>query len=418
VEPLLIQVLVVEAKPFALTVQVSYSGERDVKWRSVTKIASKSCDEALAAGVAGDITLSYDDEAHSPVFELAPGVHYAILAWGKDRTNAKVAVGCLEYLAPVTANKKDAHDTRDVELVDIPMSPASSSYELELDLDVSASVERLEQALRAAAEQDFPSGGDGHAQGALFVQAVQAEMLARGQDPDTIPGDLDVTLEGVLDAAQRGPRAYVEALASGVRTFGSHLKLHALYGIGAGAEVPMSFVVDMVYVRNESDTLTLLLNGKDGSYVPPLASISAMYSDRWGALDVQALSLSQGLGDYGKAVIAALLAHEPDELASASGCAAVQARVLSDVPGCDELCAEAACERAFNSLRMGLIMDLAAFDVSHPSLGLRGKLYAHDRTDDGLVDDLGPAELSGNWGTAEESDSVTGDVLAPQPAIP
>ena len=421
VDPLLIEVHVVDARIVYLTVEVSYYGERDVKSRSVTKIAAKSCEEALAAGVAGDVTLSYDDVKHRPVFELAPGVHYAILAWGRDRTNAKVAVGCTEFVAPVTPvtpKPQDPPPSADcsVELVD---TATSRSYELVLDLDVSASVERLEQAIRARADQDFPSSEGSTAQGAFFVQALEAELLAGGVDPSgKVPADYDLTLENALDAAGSGPGPYAHALADDVRAFGSHMKLHADYGIGGNVDVPMSIAVDMVYARNESDTVTLLLNGKDGSYVPPLASIEAVYSDSWGALDVQALSLSQGLGDYGKAVMGALLEYEAQSFAGYIGCAVVEQRVASDVPACDEECRAAMCERALNSLRMSLTMDLAAFDVSHPSLGLRGKLYAHDRTDDGIVDDLGPADLSGNWGTAEESDSVSGRVLEPSVAIP
>jgi hypothetical protein len=410
VEPLLIKVYVVDAKTISLSVEAHYLGERDVESRTVSKLAQKTCSEALAAGVAGDVTFSYDDPEHRAVFELAPGVHYAILAWGRDSTNAKVAVGCGEFSAPV--DPKALHPALRVELNDIPMSPASHSYELNLDLDVSLSVARLHDVIRSRADEDFPDSPDSTAQGDFFVQALEAELADRELD-DTVPAELGQKIETALDAANKGLAAYAYALADALSTFGSHVKLHANYGIGAAVELPMSIVIDLVHVRNEDDTVTLLLNGKDSVYVPPLASIEASYSDAWGALDVQALSLSQGLGGYGKAVIAALRANDPTMLDDHAGCMAVGKVLASQVAQCDEACRAATCERALANLRMTLRADLAAFDVSHPTIGLTGKLFVHDRTDDGIVDDVGPADLSGNWGTSEVSDSVTGHVLAP-----
>jgi hypothetical protein len=40
-------------------------------------------------------------------------------------------------------------------------------------------------------------------------------------------------------------------------------------------------------------------------------------------------------------------------------------------------------------------------------------VFAHERDGDGLVNDLGPATLMGNWGNAPDDDEVVGQVPTP-----
>jgi hypothetical protein len=51
----------------------------------------------------------------------------------------------------------------------------------------------------------------------------------------------------------------------------------------------------------------------------------------------------------------------------------------------------------------------------HPNIGLRGKVYVHERQGDELVDDLGPnrGSFEGNWGGAPDPDPVGCTVPTP-----
>jgi hypothetical protein len=402
-EPLFIDVKVVDATTVLLSVAAKYDGMRIVESRTVSKIAGRTCAEALEANVLGDPSITYEDKDYRPVFELGAGVSYAVLAWGRDSTNAKITVGCEEFAAPITDDEAAAHADVEVHMADIPMAPAAKPYPFTLDLDVSVSVARLGAAMRARAAADFPVGEGRVFQGDYYAGALRDQLVADGEDEaaaDLAARRTEVAeqLELALQADERGLAAYVNRIAERAEELGAFIKLDVVYGIGVAEDVPMSITLAMVRARNAMATETLML-------------------DKLGALDIKTLSIDQPLGGYGKALISALAVSEESALAEVAGCDVVSAFIADDVvlaPACDEDCQRATCERARASLRVSVAMDLLSFDVTHPNIGLRGVLFAHDRfEDDGLIDDLGPATLTGNWGIADASDPVTGEVPEP-----
>jgi hypothetical protein len=412
VEPLFIEVRVGEVAGVAVVVEVAYQGARDVQKRTVTALPSVTCSEALAAGVSGELTYTFEGEETVKEFQLGPGLHYSVLAWGRDRTNAKVAEGCTEVDAPI----KDELDPLELEvmLVDTPMK-LQGSYALTLDLDVSESVARVSGAIEAAVSEALPTTDA--AEGDFFLDALESTLRGAG---NTAAADelaarrtgegLAGALQSSLDAAQHGVLAYATALAEAAATFGNRLEARTTYG---NSEMGMQVTVDMLRARTTDGTDGLDLGGL---ITEGMARIEAQYSDTLGALDIATLSLKLGLGSYGKALVAAIATRGEPGPRKEAGCEQLAAFVAADgalALACDASCAELACTSALDSVRAASSSALTPLDTAHDTIGLRGKVFAHERDGDGIVNDLGPATLMGHWGKSDDADEVQGSVPAP-----
>jgi hypothetical protein len=412
VAPIYIQVMVDDVARVSVEVAVVYMGSRDVDMRTVTALPSVTCEQALAAGVSGDVTYTYGDEETVKTFELGPGLHYSLVAWGRDRTNAKVAEGCVGFDAPIVASMQ-MQEPESIELVDTPMR-LMNSYDLTLDLNVSASVARVREAVEAAAVAALPVTAS--PEGDFYLDALDATLRAAGNTSaaDALATrrgseDLAGALAAELEAAAVGAAAYGEALGAAAASFGNRLEVRT-YGAGA---TDMAYMIEVRMVRARTGDGTDLLE-LSPTFVVPTAMVDADYSDTLGALVINTLWVELGLGSYGKALISALAAREQPPARAAGGCGVLAQFIADDGAlgaACDASCRALVCDRALDTLDTASSNALTSLDAAHPTLGLSGQVWAHDRDGDGLVDDLGPASLMGNWGTSE--DPVTGVVPTP-----
>jgi hypothetical protein len=137
----------------------------------------------------------------------------------------------------------------------------------------------------------------------------------------------------------------------------------------------------------------------------PALSLSSSFDAGSAELVISELRVELPLGRYGRTLLAGIegeSAGVPPTLREAAGCSAVfgpwwSKNNLASV--CDSGAAVTACESALSALRTQIDSDLAALDAESPAIVLSGRVLAHDRSEDGKVDDLGPDELVGSWGT-------------------
>jgi hypothetical protein len=265
VEELDIEVRVGEVAGSSVIVEVKYAGERDVQKRTVTALPSVNCEEALAAGVSGELTYTFEGEETVKRFSLGPGLHYSVLAWGRDRTNAKVAEGCAELDAPIEEDGEDQRAPLELEvmLVDTPMN-LQGSYALTLDLSVAPSVARVASALETAAVGLLPVTPA--PEGDFYLDAVESTLRAGGQaaaadalvERRALSDELDLALQSALDAAAVGVVEYAVELGAACGTFGNRLEVRTTYG---SADKDMSVTVDMLRARTSDGSDGLDLSG-------------------------------------------------------------------------------------------------------------------------------------------------------------
>lgn len=415
VEPLFISIVVKAAANVSATVEVVYRGQRQLESRTVTALPSTTCETALEAGIPGELTYTYQKEETQKKFRLGPGLHYAVVAWGKDNTNAKVAQGCAMVDAPITDDADEANRIVRVELIDTPMK-LMGSYPLTLQLDVTPSVERLADALRESVRAGLPTGDA--PQGEHFLAALEQEFMARelavGWDAER--ARLASDLEAELRASETGILAYAEHLTTQLGNVGSRLEMRTT--CAAGLDAPMTLSIESLRALSREGGQILELSAAP-DYVAPPASIQAAYSDTYAALQIATLSVQLGLGNYGRLLLSTLTDMSSPETDVLAGCAALSALVDREplLQACDEECALATCRRALAQTRSQVVSGLTQLDGVYPFIGLRGSVYAHERTGDGIVDDLGPASLEGNWGNTNASgaaDPVVGRVPVPR----
>jgi hypothetical protein len=144
--------------------------------------------------------------------------------------------------------------------------------------------------------------------------------------------------------------------------------------------------------------------------------LDATFDEARAQLLVKELRIELEAGAYGRALIAELLVDPmlklTSTLESSAGCAEVVAPwAEAQLKGvCDRACALATCKRSTSELLAAVQEALAQPEGPSSGVTLAGQVAAHDRTDDGVVDDLGPAELAGQW---SPTDTVSGELREP-----
>ena len=411
-DPVYVSVSVRRALDPTVDVSIGYTGLREVETRTVTLIAGMTCERVLGEGLTAEPTYSLHSEEESVVFELGPGLEYAVAAWGKDGTGAKVALGCSQVLAPITASLAEATLTEKIALSDIPFE-LTDRHDVVAYLSMGPTNERLAEVLLDAVRASLPelSGSDAQLQAAFFVEAIrQKQPDLDAQEASDLVDALATALEAA--ASSQGPLSLGEELGKLLSGRAQSLTLR-LGVIPAG---------DTLEVSPER----LLAQSADASNVgnmPPLAiapdglavSFEGRYDDARALVAVDELQVSLGLGEYAKALWDDVVgdADPRTRFAPTLGCSLV-ADVLSQKPvrECGAQCGRDACEEALTLLMSELEAAVLALDDVAPSFTLTGTISAHDRDDDGLINDLGPGELTGAWDRIDASGQVGASVQA------
>jgi hypothetical protein len=403
-------------------VVVSYSGERTVASLSVTLVPGADCVEAanmanMASGSNGVSQVRYRlDQGFE--FDLSASQSYALIAAARDDTNAKLASSCIEFVAPPpTADADEALVEKQVSIADVPLA-LGQGYAVTLGLDLQKPLSLLAPAASAAVSAALPAGAQ--TRGATFyLDAVQAQLAPA--DADELAqlrtgGSLDQALEALLESSESGPLRLASELSALVGRLGPSCSVQASYSTaGAGSfQVERLLALPSPELGATSKLVELGASGLTGS-----AALDASYDEASATLRIEALSLSLGLGSYANVLLAAARADAASfapRLAAVHGCASVGSLVTTRSLPVTPAAALAACEQAAASLVERVAAAWQALDAAHPSLWLSGSLMVHDRNEDGVVDDLGPAPLSGSWSTAPAggpSDGVTATLGVP-----
>ncbi len=410
-----IDVSVVDVPATTLSVQVSYAGKRMLAVYTVTALNGQACAQASGADVTGDVVYTVPSSMAPSTdqvvkFPRSAGLAMAVLAWGKDETGAKLARGCTD----VAADASSAHDdgTVSVALSDTPMS-LDGQLPLELELNLAAPTARFADAATRAVDAALsPSGGYAmFAEADYYLDAIAAQ-LAQQSASDAVSKlaslrsgtTLSASLSPALSKAGVGPKAVATSLGGLLASRGAALTLRTSYD--AGQLAPPSGLSAM----SADGTKSLSLS------VQPNAPLRSRFDAGLAELLIDGLEIDLGLGSYGRALLGALDAQDAaslqSSLASASGCRDVVAAwwAKSEAAGlADASMVTAGCEQAVKNLRSAIETGLSALDDQHAMIQLNGSAQLYDRTEDGLVDDLGPSDLNGSWG----GDSVVAELRVP-----
>jgi hypothetical protein len=400
-------------------VVVSYSGERTAVSFSVTLVPGADCDQAANMGSSsnGVSQVRYKlDQGFE--FDLSASQSYALIAAARDDTNAKLASSCTEFVAPPpTADPEQAVVEKHVSISDVPLA-LGQAYAVALNLDLQKPLSLLVPAASAAVNAELPAGSQTRA-ATFYLDAVQAQLAPA--DANELAGlrtggSLDQALEALLEGSQSGPLRLASELSGLVGLLGPSCSVQASYSTeGTG-----SFRVERLLALPSSElgaTAKLVELGAVG--LTGNAALDASYDEASATLHIRALSLALGLGSYANVLLAAAredAASFAPRLAAVHGCASVASLVTSRSLPVTPAAALAACEQAAAGLVERVAAAWLALDPAHPSVWLSGSLTVHDRNEDGVVDDLGPAPLSGSWSTAAAggpSDGVTATLGVP-----
>lgn len=413
----------------AVDVTVLYDGGRDLDSYDVTLVPDESCDFALQQGLVGPVTFSIPSNAPQTSFgDVVPGSHAAI-AWGRDAAGAKVAEGCSEV--EVVAGETTVVA---VILVDRRLD-LEGSFEMQAALNVDQSAARVVDAAEEAGVawlSDQPLAG-----ARRYLDAMEAHLRESGRATDAgflaanrLGGGVEPSLQGELEAAGLGPRVAVTALAQRLGQRGGRLSVEATYAVASNDPLMMSFVAREVFARDVDGASPLRLElADDDSEGVVGASIDGRFNEVASVIEVATLRLELSLGRYARVLLQGLGAEQGvnslgQELYAAGGCELVKAWAVTHPatsPYCEASCAAAACEAVLDSLQGAVAESFAVLDVDHEAIGLRGELPGYDRDEDGLVDELDEALLTGSWGKAaasNEPDIVTGVVSGQDPQAP
>jgi hypothetical protein len=408
VEPVSFEISVGDAVALTASVKVLYPGARNIVSLSVTLVPDMDCAAVARMGPGPNVDSHFVDNLNGSVeFVLDAGQAYAFVAWGKDDTNAKLASGCTEHTAPpVTADEDDASFLVEIPIEDVPLEVAGS-YAVALSLDLEAPLANLAQAAANAVTVALPTTATRAA--SFYLDAVQAGMASQDADElralraATSSPTLDQALEALLNGNQSGPLRYASELSRLVAAMGPDCTVQASY-VAPGAAGAASFSVARLFALPDTSLGAMAKDVVLGAgQLTGTAALQAHYDDATAALVFESLSLQIGLGSYAGVLLDAAQADPQSfvsRLAPAHGCGSlanlVSARSLPGTPAD----AVASCERAVAGLNEGIRAAWRALDANYPSIWLSGALPVHDRDDDSVVDDLGPAELSGSWGSA------------------
>lgn len=399
--------LVTQANSSRLSVSLSYEGTRAVSSYTVTALPGMGCATALKAGLAGDVSYTFAAQDESVSFELGAGLTAAIVGWARDDTGAKLVRGCKEFTAEPTMDESKTRPALTLVLTDLPIV-LDDALELELELNVSGAAQLVaESAQRSVDGVLTPAGGyTMFAEADYYLDAVTAQLASLGDVTGLdalaqrrLSSALSASLAPALATAGAGPKALGQAIGQLVTTRGASLILRSSFQAGVLAPVQDLTVVSLDGTK--SLALTALPEG-----VPPSAKLDARYDAAAAQLRIAALELSLPLGRYGAAVLTGVETESqgtPAALREAAGCASVFGSwwLKSELSGvCDVSVAVAACEGAATQLTTRIKADFASLDTSSAVLQVSGNAQAHDRSEDGQVDDLGPTPLMGTWGSA------------------
>jgi hypothetical protein len=420
--PVTFDIQVREALSPTLSVWVSYDGMRDIRSHTATVLPGLTCEEALLSDKSQAEVRTEIDKNKAIPFSLGPNLSYAVVAWGRDATDAEVAAGCELHVSPITASMEEAVKSITVPLVDRPMR-LLGNYPVEITLDLQASMERLQAAALDTVQAALPAGDEAEARGylnALRAYFVAAQKSEQADAVGLLGDDVVETLAATLEQKAVGQLSAVRELAALLSRVGKQPSMAADYGVGVSNA--MTLTVGSLVARSDDGTLAFDLTNSLGAKAP-VASIIADYSDPKAEVNVSALTVSVGLGSYGRALIDALATAGGEGwympwFARAAGCDVLagwlaQEETLSTdgAAWCDAACSEAVCSQALGQL-LGKVRDgYPSLDTTHPTISLMGALSAHDRVGNDQVDDLGPSQLTGNWGKAsgaETADEVSG----------
>ena len=428
-DPVFFNIEVSEAYPRPLSVKVQYDGLRSVVSRSATALAGMDCEQAKMADTSRAEVRTLDMPDGMLSFSLMPQQTYAIMAWGRDGTNAELANGCMVVTSGAPADNAKGDLATVVNIYDTPMRLSDSTFPVELGLKVDASMARLASVTTAEVQKLLPAAPNAEAK--AYLDTVHGVLVASNTDNATLlqtkrDASMEGSLAAVLSTNKAGLLPAASALSTLLTSFGKNLAVHANYGVGAPG-VPMSLTVSKLVTRSEDGSLAFDLMTVSGG-MSPTATILADFDESRALVDVKTLSITLGVGTYGRALLDALAKGNEEwfvaRLGGAAGCAAVQDWLANDssvrdganAPLCDQACAALVCKAATKSVADAARTGFSQFDVdsgsAHATISLAGKLSAHDRVDDDAVDDLGPSPVTGNWGKAEgaeKEDTVSGE---------
>lgn len=407
-------VSVSEALGAQLSVSVDYKGQREISSFTVTSLPSMTCAAALKAGLAGDVSYTFPVSSQPVRFALGSGLSSAIVGFGRDDNGAKLALGCKEFTAPITADSATAMNTLVLSLGDQTLS-FDNELSLELQLDVAASSKRLSDSAQAAVDQALTPGGQYamFAEADYYLDAITAALTKQEVKSVATLTErraaeaLSASLNPALAQAAVGPKAVGTAVGALLLARGAGITLHTTYKAGLLGPIRAASALS-------ADGATQLALAK-----LPTASIVASFSSEKAALLISSLRVDLALGDYGVALLGDIMKPgagpapgRPAPLAAADGCSTVlgpwwSAHQLTSV--CDVSVAVAACEGAVSALVTSIEAELVKLDAKSASLQLSGTVHVEDRSEDGQVDDLGHADLTGSWG----ADAALGQLRVP-----
>lgn len=396
-----------QANSSRVSVRVGYLGLRAVSTYTVTSLPGMDCTKALRSGLAGEVSYTFAAEDEVVSFELGAGLTTAIVGWGRDVTNSKLVRGCKEFMAPTTNDETKTQSTLVLPLEDLPLS-LDSTLPVELELNVAGAVQQLSAAVVKSVDHALtPTGSYAmFAEADYYLDAV-AKLLTAQNDTAGLAAltslrgsnSLAASLDPALSKGGVGPKAVGTAVGKLLTTRGAGLTLRSSY-----SNKGLAPVTDLS-VLSADGTRSLSFSSVPSTALPTV-SLSSSFSAASAELVVSALRIELPLGRYGRTLLAGLETENAGALPTvvdAAGCKSVFGPWWSKndlVSVGDSTLAVAACEAALRTLRAQIESDLTALDTSSPVITLAGRVLAHDRSEDGAVDDLGPDALTGSWGTA------------------
>jgi hypothetical protein len=393
-----------QANASRVTVSVAYLGERPVAMYTVTALPGMDCAAALGSGLAGDVSYTFAAEDETVSFELGAGLTAAIVGWGRDATGSKLVRGCKEFMAPSTKDATKAQSGLVLPLADLPLA-LEGTLAVELELNAASATQHLSAAAAKAIDHALmPSGSYAmFAEADYYLDAVAKQLTAQSNIEALASlrtsAALAASLEPALSKAGVGPRAVGAAVGKLLVARGAGITLRSSYSASGLAPIGDLSVLS-------ADGTRALSFADVPSATLPAVSMSASFDAASAELVISALRVELPLGRYGRTLLAGLEGESkgvPPTLREAAGCSAVfgpwwSKNNLASV--CDSSAAVTACEGALAALRAQIDTDLAALDTESPAIVIAGRVLAHDRSEDGKVDDLGPDELVGSWGPA------------------
>lgn len=395
-----------QANSSRVSVRVGYLGMRAVSNYTVTSLPGMDCTKALRSGLAGEVSYSFAAEDEAVSFEVGAGLTTAIVGWGRDATNSKLARGCKEFRAPTTNDETKTQSALLLPLEDLPLS-LDSTLPVELELNVAGAAQQLSTVVTKSVERALmPAGSYAmFAEADYYLDAV-AKLLTTQNNTTGLSAltslrassALAASLDPALSKAGVGPKAVGAAVGKLLTTRGAGMMVRSSYSTKGLASV------SDLSVLSADGTRSLSFSSVPSTMLPAV-SLSSSFSAASAELVVSALRIELPLGRYGRTLLLGLEAENAGALPTlveAAGCSSVfgawwSKSDLSSVG--DSSLAVAACEAALRALRTQIDSDLTALDASSPAITLAGRVQAHDRSEDGAVDDLGPDALTGSWGT-------------------